>query len=85
MIPAVLFGVGCVFVAFAIRAERLMHRHRVPGVSYADATFRRDGGWRRTDLFSPEGLAHQQRAAKYAFLGVACWVAALGAFLLLAR
>jgi hypothetical protein len=60
-----------------VLCERRMHRHRQPGVSYWAATLRRDGGWRRTDLFDPEGLRYQRRAARSGVAGAACWVAAL--------
>ena len=53
-----------------------MQRHRLPGVSYWAATLRRDGGWRRTDLFAPEGLVYQHRAARFALLGVVSWALA---------
>ncbi|HMC54251.1 MAG TPA: hypothetical protein VKH19_03700 [Gemmatimonadaceae bacterium] len=61
-----------------------MHRHRRPGVTYAQATFRRDGGWRRTDLFSAEGLAHQRRASTFGVTGAALWLLALALMLLVA-
>jgi hypothetical protein len=61
----------------AIYNERRMHRHRQPGVTYAQATYRRDGGWRRTDLFTPEGLAYQRQASRYGVVGAALWVLAL--------
>lgn len=61
----------------AVFKERRMHRHRQPGVSYSQATFRRDGGWRRTDLFTPAGLQYQRQASRYGVLGALLWVAAL--------
>jgi len=64
-------------MAVAIVNERRMHRHRQPGVTYAQATFRRDGGWRRADLFTDEGLRFQRRAATLGVTGTALWVAAL--------
>jgi hypothetical protein len=73
------------FAGLAITSERRMHRHRQPGVTYAAATLRRDGGWRRADLFTPEGLKHQARAAGFGFVTVVCWVLALAAFVLLAQ
>jgi hypothetical protein len=54
-----------------------MHRYRRPGVTYAQATFRRDGGWRRDDLFDAEGLSHQRQAARYAVLAALLWILAL--------
>jgi hypothetical protein len=63
----VSFFVGAVVVVLiAVFHERMMHRHRRPGVSYWSATLRRDGGWRRSDLFDEQGLAHQRRAATWA-------------------
>jgi len=70
-----LAGLGSAGVA--VFHERRMHRHRQPGVTYAAATLRRDGGWRRTDLFTPEGLRHQARAARFGMMAVALWVLAL--------
>jgi len=61
-----------------------MQRHRQPGVSYAAVTLRRDGGWRRTDLFTAEGLRHQARAARFGFIAVLCWVLALIVWVVLA-
>jgi len=54
-----------------------MHRHRQPGITYARATYRVDGGWRRADLFTPEGLAFQRKASRYGVMGAALWVLAL--------
>lgn len=68
----------------AVLNERRMHRHRQPGVTYAQATYRRDGGWRRTDLFTPEGLAFQRRASKYGVLGAALWILALLTYIMTA-
>ena len=61
----------------AIVNERRMQRHRQPGVGYAAATFRRDGGWRRADLFTETGLGFQRRAAKWGMIGAACLVLSL--------
>lgn len=72
-----LFAAGLVLLVLAVRQERLMQRHRQPGVSYRAVTFRRDGGWRRSDLFTPEGLAHQRRASGFGAAGAACWVVSL--------
>jgi hypothetical protein len=57
-----------------------MQRHRQPGVSYRDATLRKDGGWQRADLFTAEGLALQRRAARFGWLGAALWLLAVGAW-----
>jgi hypothetical protein len=78
---AVLALAGNVFVIVAIYNERRMQRHRQPGVSYAQATFRRDGGWRRDDLFTPEGLTYQRRAAGFGVIALVLWILAMGAWL----
>ena len=77
MVSMGLGAVGCVAATLAIAAERRMQRHRRPGVSYAQATLRRDGGWKRTDLFTPEGLEHQARAARYGLIATLCWMLAV--------
>jgi hypothetical protein len=64
-------------MAIAVFNERRMHRHRQPGVTYAQATFRRDGGWRRTDLFTTTGLQYQRQASRYGVLGALLWIIAL--------
>ena len=69
--------IGCVSMGVAVVEERRMQRHRQPGVSYARVTLRRDGGWRRADLFGPEGLAHQRRASRYGVIGALLWILAL--------
>lgn len=71
---------GAVSAGYAVVWERRMQRHRQPGVSYWQATMRRDGGWRRDDLFSPEGLRHQRRASRYGLMGAALWLLALAAW-----
>jgi hypothetical protein len=76
---------GVVAFAMAVYYERRMQRHRQPGVSYRDVTFRRDGGWRREDLFTAEGLALQRQASRFGVLGAALWVLALGAWIALGR
>ena len=78
-----LAGAGCWSAAVAVRHERRMQRHRLPGVTYAAVTFRRDGGWGRTDLFAPEGLAEQRRAARAGMIALACWILALLGWLVL--
>jgi hypothetical protein len=67
----------------AVLNERRMHRHRQPGVSYSAATFRRDGGWRRGELFSAEGLAFQRKASGYGIAGVVLMLLALAAWIVL--
>lgn len=74
---------GVAAAAVAVWHERRMQRHRQPGVSYAAATLRRDGGWRRSDLFTADGLRHQARAARFGMLAAICWVLGLVAFALL--
>jgi hypothetical protein len=80
-LSATLFALGVCAFAVAIRHERLMQRHRQPGVSYREVTMRRDGGWRHADFFTPEGLAHQRRASTFGILGVVLWIAALAAWI----
>jgi hypothetical protein len=82
----VVLGLALLAVSFLVAAivhERRMHAHRQPGVSYGQATFRRDGGWRRKDLFTEAGLRHQQRASLYGITGVALLVASLVAWIVL--
>jgi hypothetical protein len=78
LLIALLSTLGAV-IAFvvAIVNERRMQKHRRPGVSYGAVTFRRDGAWRRADLFTDTGLAFQRRAAKCGMIGAACLVVAL--------
>jgi hypothetical protein len=81
-IAIALAALGSVAVAVAIFYERRMHRFRQVGVSYVDATFRRDGGWQRTELFTAEGLEHQRRASRYALIGILFWIAGLLVYLM---
>ena len=74
---AVLLGAGGGALIIAIVNERRMQRQRQPGVSYWDVTLRRDGAWRKTELFTDAGLVYQRRAAKWGMIGVACIVAGL--------
>jgi len=74
-LPAMI--VAIVAFTVAIVHERRMQRHRQPGVGYAAVTFRRDGGWRRKDLFTDDGLALQARAAKWGMIGAVALVVAL--------
>jgi hypothetical protein len=76
IVPLALGLAGFVAEGYAIACERRMQRFRLPGVSYWAATFRFDGGWQRTDLFAPEGLAVQKRAARFALWGVLLWTLA---------
>ena len=69
----------------AVVYERLMHRHRQPGVTYTQATLRRDGGWRRTDLFTAAGLHFQRRASTFGVTGALLWVTGLLAWALVPR
>lgn len=78
---ALLAALGCVLEAYAVVCERRMQRHRRAGVSYWAATLRRDGGWQRADLFAPQGLIEQRRAARAGMVGVAFWALALVAWL----
>ena len=68
---------GAIALAVGIWNERIMQRHRRPGVSYRDVTLRRDGGWRRADLFTDEGLAYQRRASARGFPGLALLILAV--------
>jgi hypothetical protein len=83
LLTAILALLGLAFLAAAVVHERRMHVHRQPGVSYGQATFRRDGGWRRGDLFTETGLHHQQRASLYGITGVALLIASMLAWVVL--
>ena len=74
---------GLICAIIAVTHERRMQRHRQPGVTYAAATLRKDGGWRRADLFTPQGLAHQKEASRYGLTALVLWLMALGAWVLL--
>lgn len=76
-VALVLGAAGLIMVGVAIWHERMMQRHRQPGVSYSDVTFRRDGGWKRTDLFTEAGLKHQRQASGWGFPGLALIIVAL--------
>lgn len=73
-VAATLLVAGTISMAVAIFNERRLHRHRQPGVTYAQATFRRDGGWRRADLFTPDGLSIQRMASLFGVIGAGFWV-----------
>ncbi|HET7459068.1 MAG TPA: hypothetical protein VFJ74_15575 [Gemmatimonadaceae bacterium] len=60
-----------------------MHRHRQPGVTYAEATLRRDGGWRRRDLFTPVGLRLQRKASLWGVTGGVLLLASIAAWMIL--
>lgn len=76
-VASILLAAGTVSVGIAIVSERRMHRHRQPGVTYAQATFRGDGAWQREDLFKTEGLRLQRLAATFGGLGAGLWVLGL--------
>jgi len=61
-----------------------MQQHRQPGVTYAAATFRRDGGWRKSELFTARGLEHQAQAARFGMMAAVFWGVALLSWALLA-
>ena len=61
-----------------------MQQHRQPGVTYAAVTFRRDGGWRKSELFTARGLEYQAQAARFGMMAAALWVVALFSWALLA-
>lgn len=84
-LPLLFAGAGLVSAGVAVVHERRMQRHRLPGVTYAAATFRADGGWRRGDLFAPAGLAEQRRAARAGMIALLCWLLALGSWILFAE
>jgi len=77
VVPAMLAAAGTISMAVAIYHERRMHLHRQPGVTYAQATFRRDGAWRRADIFMPDGLRHQRQASLFGVTGALLWVLSL--------
>lgn len=77
ILPLVLAIAGAASLCVAVVYERRMHRYRRPGISYAQATFRRDGGWRRTELFTAPGLAHQEKASRYGVTGALLLIFAL--------
>lgn len=73
---AALASLACLIGAVVF--ERRMHRHRRSGVTYAAATFRLDGGWRRDDLFTAPGLRLQRRASLCGVAGALLLLASLG-------
>jgi hypothetical protein len=74
---------GAILLAVAIVHERRMHAHRQPGVTYAQATLRRDGGWRRRELFTEGGLRYQHRASLCGISGAALLLASLATWVIL--
>ena len=76
LIPILLAVAGLAAMGYAVLNERRMQRHRLPGVSYWAVTLRRDGGWQRSDLFTPAGLDLQKNAARFAFRGIMLWTLA---------
>lgn len=84
VITCILAAAGVASAALAIRCERRMQRHRQPGLGYAAVTLRRDGGWRRADLFTPEGLRYQRQASRFGVSAAGLWLLALAAWVALA-
>ena len=82
MLAAALALMGGLLMGIAIYNERRMQRHRQPGVTYAQVTLRKDGGWRRSDLFTEEGLRYQRRASAFGVPAALLWVAAVAAWAL---
>ena len=83
LVAGLLAAVGVAALGVAVGFERRMHRHRQPGVSYRLATFRRDGGWRRSDLFTPVGLQLQRKASLWGMTGTLLLVASVAAWVTL--
>jgi hypothetical protein len=84
LVSGLLAAAGVAFAALAVVSERRMQRHRLPGISYLAVTLRRDGGWRRTDLFTAEGLRHQRRASTFGIAAAGSWLLAVAAWVALA-
>ena len=74
--------VGTLLMVAAVYNERRMQRHRQPGVTYAQVTLRRDGGWRRSDLFTEEGLRYQRLASGFGVPAAVLWAFAVLAWVL---
>jgi len=84
LMVAAAFGVaGVAALTLAVVHERRMQAHRRDGVSYRAVTLRRDGGWRREDLFAPEGLLHQRQASRFGMVGATLLIAGLVAWIVL--
>jgi hypothetical protein len=73
----ILIAGGIAAIVWAVVNERRMQRHRRPGVSYRQVTLRRDGAWRREDLFTPEGLRYQRQASRWGVMGAGVLVVAI--------
>jgi hypothetical protein len=84
VVSATLAALGVIALGIAVGYERAMQRHRQPGVTYSQVTLRRDGGWRRGDLFSDTGLRYQRRASTFGVSGAVLLLASLLAYVLLA-
>lgn len=72
-----LVVVGVFALALAVLNERRMQKHRRPGVTYGEVTLRKDGGWKRSDLFTEAGLAYQKTAARWGVIGTISLLAAM--------
>ena len=83
LVASVIATAGVVCLATAVMYERRMHRHRQPGVSYAEATLRKDGGWRRSDLFTAVGLQLQRKASLWGVTGGVLLLASIAAWMVL--
>ena len=83
VVDGILVAAGLLAMSIAVFNERRMQRHRQPGITYRDVTFRRDGAWRNPSLFTDEGLRYQRRASTWGVIGAAFWIGALLAWLLL--
>lgn len=81
LVASVIATAGVLCLATAVRYERRMHRHRQPGVSYAEATLRKDGGWRRSDLFTSVGLQWQRKASFWGLTGGVLLLASIVAWM----
>ena len=84
VVSATLAALGVIALGIAVGYERAMQRHRQPGVTYSQVTLRRDGGWRRADLFTDAGLRYQRRASSFGVAGAVLLLASLLAYVLLA-
>ena len=79
IVAVLLLGLsGVAMLGRAVWFERRMHQHRQPGVSYWQATLRRDGAWRRSDLFTDAGLVLQKKASTAGVIGAALLLLAVG-------
>lgn len=82
MLAALLGVAGTLLMGIAIYNERRMQRHRQPGVTYAQVTLRKDGGWRRRELFTDRGLKYQRRASGFGIPAALLWAFAVAAWAL---